>query len=113
MKINSSLKQMIAYNPTKQTFQMSALNLCQKIETNDITLPLYQRDISWSDKKAVDLLNYQLNGKAPVSPISVNKISNPSHSVAQITLVNRVIIDSMKVGQLSVTDRTTTLNNKL
>lgn len=104
MKINNALKQMIAYNPTKQTFQMSALNLCQKIETNDITLPLYQRDISWSDKKAVDLLNYQLNGKAPVSPISVNKISDISHSVAQITLVNRIIIESMKVGQLSVTD---------
>lgn len=104
MKINESLKKMIAYNPTKQTFQMSALNLCEKIETNDITLPLYQRDISWSIKKSVNLLNYQLNGKAPVSPISVNKISDTLHSVAQITLVDRVIIEQLKIGQLSVTD---------
>lgn len=104
MKISESLKKMVAYNPTKQTFQMSALNLCEKIETNDITLPLYQRDISWSTKKSVSLLNYQLNGKAPVSPISVNKITDHSHSVAQITLVDRAIIEVFKIGQLSVTD---------
>lgn len=104
MKISDSLKKMVAYNPTKQTFQMSALNLCEKIEANDITLPLYQRDISWSLKKCVSLLNYELNGKAPVSPISVNKITDTSHSVAQITLIDRTIIDLFKVGQLSITD---------
>ena len=104
MKINDNLKKSVAYNPTKQTFQMSALNLCQKIETNDITLPLYQRDISWSVKKSVSLLNYQLNGKAPVSPISVNKITDHFHNVAQITLIDRTIIEPFKVGQLSVTD---------
>lgn len=104
MKINDTLKKSVAYNPTKQTFQMSALNLCQKIETSDITLPLYQRDISWSIKKSVSLLNYQLNGKAPVSPISVNKITDHSHNVAQITLIDRTIIEPFKVGQLSITD---------
>lgn len=104
MKISESLKKMVAYNPTKQTFQMSSLNLCEKIETNDITLPLYQRDISWSTKKSVSLLNYQLNGKAPVSPISVNKITEKSNSVTQITFIDRTIIDIFKIGQLSITD---------
>lgn len=104
MKINSNLKKMVAYNPTKQTFQMSALNLCEKIETNDITLPLYQRDISWSLKKCVSLLNYQLNGKAPVSPISVNKITDLSQSVPQVTFVDRTIVKSFNIGQLSITD---------
>lgn len=104
MKISEFLKKMVAYNPTKQTFQMTSLNLCEKIETNDITLPLYQRDISWSTKKSVSLLNYQLNGKAPVSPISVNKINDKSNSVTQITFIDRTIIDVFKVGQLSVTD---------
>lgn len=114
MKISESFKKMVAYNPTKQTFQMSALNLCEKIENNDITLPLYQRDVSWSIKKSIDLLNYQLNGKAPVSPISVNKITDSSNPyVTQITLVDRAIIDLIKVGQLSVTDRTAKTNNKL
>lgn len=83
---------------------MSALNLCEKIETNDITLPLYQRDISWSIKKSVSLLNYQLNGKAPVSPISVNKITDKTHSVAQVTFIERAIVELFKVGQLSITD---------
>lgn len=104
MKISESLKKMVAYNPTKQTFQMSAINLCEKIETNDITLPLYQRDICWTTRKAVNLLNYQLNGKAPVSPISVNKITDKAHSVAQITLIDRTIVELFKVGQLSITD---------
>lgn len=105
MKINESFKKMIAYNPTKQTFQMSVLNLCEKIENNDITLPLYQRDVSWTIQKSIDLLNYQLTGKAPVSPISVNKISDSSKPyVTQITLVDRAIIELVKVGQLSVTD---------
>ncbi len=104
MKLSDSLKKMVAYNPTKQTFQMSALNLCEKIETNDITLPLYQRDISWSTGKCVSLLNYQLNGKAPISPISVNKITDDSNCVTQITFINRAIIEPFKLGQLSVTD---------
>lgn len=114
MKVSESFKKIISYNPTKQTFQMSALNLCEKIENNDITLPLYQRDVSWSIRKSVDLLNYQLNGKAPVSPISVNKITDLSnHYVTQITLVDRAIIELIKVGQLSITDRSTKINNKL
>jgi len=105
MKINETLKKAVTYNPTKQTFQMSAINLCEKIETNDITLPLYQRDVSWTIQKSIDLLNYQLNGKAPVSPISVNKITDYSKPyVTQVTFVNRVIIDLTKIGQLSVTD---------
>ena len=31
MKVSESFKKIISYNPTKQTFQMSALNLCEKI----------------------------------------------------------------------------------
>lgn len=105
MKINSTLKAMAAYNPTKQTFQMSALNLCEKIESTDITLPLYQRDVSWTTKKSVELLNYQLNGKAPVSPISINKITNIEYKfVPQLTLIEREPLQSIKPGQLSITD---------
>lgn len=104
MKINEALKKTVTYNPTKQTFQMSALNLCEKIEINDITLPLYQRDMVWTIKKAISLLNYQLNGKAPVSPISINRITEKSTSVAQITFIDRIIIDEFKIGQYSVTD---------
>lgn len=105
MKINDKLKKMSAYNPTKQTFQMSSLNLCEKIEDKDITLPLYQRDVSWTIKKSIELLNYQLNGKAPVSPISINKITDiKNEHVNQVTLIDRELIDNIKSGQLSITD---------
>lgn len=105
MKINANLKKMSAYNPTKQSYQMTTLNLCEKIETNDISLPLYQRDLSWTIQKAIDLLNYQLNGKAPVSPISMNKILDiDEQTVPQISFLKREIIKDLKTNQLSVID---------
>lgn len=105
MRINKELKQMAAYNPTKQTFQMTTLNLCEKIKIGEITLPLYQRDVSWTLQKSVDLLNYQLNGKAPVSPISVNKINDLNKDyVPQVSIIDREIIKNIKVGQLTIAD---------
>lgn len=105
MKVNESLKKMAGYNPTKQSFQMNTLNLCEKIESNDITLPLYQRDLSWTIQKCVDLFNYQLNGKAPVSPISINRIVDTENDiVSQISFIDRKIIEKVKPNQLSVID---------
>ena len=105
MKIDKGLKKMAAYNPTKQTFQMTTLNLCEKIKSGDITLPIYQRDVSWTLQKSVDLLDYELNGKAPVSPISVNKINDLNKEyVTQVSIIDREIIDNIKVGQLTITD---------
>lgn len=75
MKINKKLLQAVQFNPTKKSFQMSVLQMCEKIDQNKLTLPLYQRDVSWSLKKCVDLLNYQLFGKAPVAPISIQSIN--------------------------------------
>jgi hypothetical protein len=105
MKMNKVLKKMAAYNPTKQTFQMTTSNLCEKIESNEITLPLYQRDVSWTLEKSVNLLNYQLNGKAPVSPISVNKITDiKKEHVSQVSFIDREIIQDVLIGQLSIAD---------
>ena len=55
MKINPSLSAATKFNPTKKSFQMSIEDLCKKIDTNEITLPLYQRDLSWTLQKAVEL----------------------------------------------------------
>lgn len=107
MRINKTLINAAAFNPTKKTYQISIANLCEKIEKGEITLPLYQRDVSWTLKKAVDLLNYQLLGKAPVSPISINEINNVDNNngyVAQVSLIVREIVDNVKKGQLSITD---------
>ena len=75
IKVNNKLISAANFNPTKTTFQQSTEELNQAIDSGTITLPLYQRDVSWILKKSVDLLNYQLNGKAPVSAISMNKMT--------------------------------------
>ena len=106
MNISKILLNAAAFNPTKKTYQISIANLCEKIEDEEITLPLYQRDVSWTLKKAVDLLNYQLLGKAPVAPISINEINKveDSNCVVQISLIHREIINGIKKGQLSIAD---------
>lgn len=122
MKINRNLEKIASFNPTKRTYQISILNICEKIEKQEITLPLYQRDVSWTLQKSVDLLNYQLLGKAPVAPISINEInkienkpiinpnefhSNPDYFpdyVVQVSFIDREIVENVKKGQLSVAD---------
>lgn len=80
--------------------------MCKKINENTLTLPLYQRDVSWTLQKSVDLLNYQLFGKAPVSPISINQLSKMEVMVPQISFINRELIkvDEIKASHQSVVD---------
>lgn len=106
MKVNSLLSAATKFNPTKKSFQMSIEDLCKKIYTNEITLPLYQRDLSWTLQKAVDLFNYQLFGKAPVAPISINQINNIEIAVPQISFLDREVIEpeTIKNAHYSVVD---------
>lgn len=104
MNINQNLIKCANFNPTKRTFQITVLNLCEKIEKQEITLPLYQRDVSWTLQKCVDLLNYQLVGKAPVAPISINEINNLEAKVVQVSFIDREIVDDIKKGKLSIAD---------
>ena len=69
-----------------------------------ISIPLYQRDISWTLQKCIDLLNYQLLGKAPISPISVSVINNTNDAVPQVTFIEREVMDKIERGQYSVVD---------
>lgn len=93
MKISKKIEKATGFNPTKKTHQMDIATMCEKIKTNKITLPLYQRDLSWTLQKAIDLFNFQLFGKAPVAPISINEISNSSEEdVPQISFLNRELI---------------------
>lgn len=104
MRINESLKQAAVFNPTKKSHQMSIWEMCQKIEEQAISLPLYQRDLSWTLQKYISLLNYQLLGKAPVSPISFNVILKTSSCVPQVSFINREILTDVERGQYSVVD---------
>lgn len=98
MRIHSKVEEASSFNPTKKTHQMDIATMCGKIKNNKITLPLYQRDLSWTLQKAVDLFNFQLFGKAPVSPISINEISNDTDNyVPQVSFLNRGLISSSEI----------------
>lgn len=97
MRINKLLKQAVTYNPTKKSFQMSVQDMCKKITDSTLTLPLYQRDVSWTLQKSVDLLNYQLFGKAPVAPISINQLSKMEAAVPQVSFIDREIIANERI----------------
>jgi hypothetical protein len=98
MRINQNVEAASSFNPTKKTHQMDIATMCGKIKDNKITLPLYQRDLSWTLQKAVDLFDFQLFGKAPVSPISINEISNDTDNyVPQVSFLNRELVSSSEI----------------
>lgn len=106
MNINKILLEAANVNPTKNSRQEYIFKLCEHIEKNELTLPLYQRDISWTLHKCVELLNYQLLNKSPISAISINIINNTSEdfAVPQVSFENREIIPVLLRGQMSVVD---------
>lgn len=98
MRIHNKIEIATGFNPTKKTHQMDIATMCEKIKNNKITLPLYQRDLSWTLQKAVDLFDFQLFGKAPVSPISINEISNDTDNyVPQVSFLNRDLVPSSEI----------------
>lgn len=106
MRINKNLLSAANLNPTKNSRQDYIFSLCENIEKNELTLPLYQRDMSWPLQKCVDLLNYQLLNKSPVSAISVNIINDTSDgfAVPQVSFINRELLQDTMRGQVSVVD---------
>lgn len=106
MKISKALIQAVSFNPTEKSHKMTVLEMCKKIETLDITLPLYQRDVSWTINQSIDLLNYQLIGKAPIAPISMNIILDLNDFVPQVSFVDREMLEEKDVekSQMSVVD---------
>jgi len=105
VRINSKLKAAASFDPTQKSYNMPIHEICTNVAKNEITLPLYQRDISWTLQKATELLDYQLFGRAPVSPLSINQITN-GEFIPQVSFVNRDLLesDSLKNGHMSVVD---------
>ena len=64
------------------------------ISNGTLTIPLYQRDISWTKQQCVELLNYELLGKSPISAISVNIINNTdkNFAVPQVSFIEREVM---------------------
>lgn len=93
IEINENLKYFATSDPTKESKQVSIENLCQGIESGKMTLPIFQTYIRWTLDKSVSLLNFQLQGKAPVAPISINKIENSDICGIQVTFIDRKLIE--------------------
>ncbi|EOO79502.1 hypothetical protein IC7_00574 [Bacillus cereus BAG1O-1] len=102
--VNIKLLKAISINPTKRSYQITIKNLCERIESKQIVLPLYQSGIRWTLQKNIDLLNFQLLNKAPVSPISINEIIDTSIAVEQVTFIERKLIEGNVQGKHSITD---------
>ncbi|AKD24192.1 hypothetical protein XM40_03450 [Bacillus velezensis] len=84
---------------------MSLGNLCKDIEEGRLTLPIFQTGIRWKVEKSIELLNFQLNGKAAVAPISINVIENRSVAVPQVKFISRDLVSEEELaGKHSVND---------
>lgn len=103
---NEKLRSYLENDPTKETKQLSIRQLCEEIESGSLILPIFQTSLRWTEHKAVDLFNYQLMGKAPVAPISINLIDNPNIKFTQhVTFLHRESIEKQSIfNKMSVTD---------
>ena len=106
MNIDKQLLAASNLNPTKNSRQEYIFALCENIENKELTLPLYQRDLSWTLNKCVELLNYQLLSKSPISAISINIINNTdaAYAVPQVSFIERELLPTIVRGQMSVVD---------
>ncbi|WP_294379087.1 cysteine desulfurase family protein [uncultured Clostridium sp.] len=105
IKINKNLIYYSTFDPTKESKPVALRDLCHEIEERRIVLPVFQTYIRWTPEKSVSLLNFQLNGKAAVSPISINKIENKELAVPQLSFLTRELIKQDElVGKQSVND---------
>jgi len=105
VKINKKLQQYSNFDPTKDSKTVALGDLCNDIEKGKITLPIFQTYIRWKTEKSVELLNFQLKGKAAVSPVSMNIIENEDLAVQQVSFLTRESIDKEEIkGKHSVND---------
>ncbi len=105
IRINKNLEKFSTFDPTKESKPMSLGNLCKDIEENKLTLPIFQTYIRWKIEKSINLLNFQLSGKAAVSPISINIIENKDLAVPQVSFIERELINNDDIlGKNSVND---------
>lgn len=103
--INKKLDYFSSFDPTKESKPMSLGNLCKDIEEGRLTLPIFQTGIRWKVEKSIELLNFQLTGKAAVAPISINVIENKVIAVPQVKFISRDLVSEEELtGKNSVND---------
>jgi len=106
IKINKSLLSAIEINPSKNSVHMDIVDLNKKIKNGEISIPIYQRDLSWTEQQCVNLLNFLLKGSSSVSAISMLEQKESSNKVQQLHFISREEMnkDELNNVQLSVID---------
>ncbi|AYK05657.1 hypothetical protein [Brevibacillus laterosporus] len=99
IKIHKNLGKYVDFDPTKESNPRALRDLCSEIEKGNIVLPIFQTYIRWQIEKSMDLLNFQLRGKAAVAPISINKIKQRGDVGTQITFIDRKILSDEEIFQ--------------
>lgn len=92
IRINSNLKRDSRKDPTKDRVTKNIGSLINMIMNNELVLPIFQTDIRWKTVHALALLNFQLQGNAPVAPISFNRITIANPDMVNITFLDRKVI---------------------
>ncbi|MBC2284533.1 hypothetical protein HCB69_09095, partial [Listeria booriae] len=84
VRISTRLKKNAHMDPSKESQSKSIVQLCQELEDSILIMPIFQRGLAWNLTKKIALFNFQLNGAAPVSPISINKIGSDSNDMPHV-----------------------------
>lgn len=119
IRISRNLKNRVSFDPTKESVTMTISKICDQISQDKIVLPVFQTGLRWTEKKVIELLNFQMTGFAPVAPISMCKLdfgfdNNPELATSlgkQVRLIDRTPLSNIKGEVYSLTDgqqRTTT-----
>lgn len=104
LKLQYLMKQ-ADFDPSKERKEITIRQLCKDIEEGKVVLPVFQTYLRWTKENAKALFNYQLSGKAPVAPVSINQIDDPGQVIEQISFLDRKILDKNDlVGKFSVAD---------
>lgn len=105
LAINENIRKYTTKDPSKASQSKSISNLCDDVETGKLTLPVFQTYVRWPLSKCVELLNFQLSGDAPVSPISINVINDLSIAIPQVSFIERSLIPtSLLISKYSLID---------
>ncbi|MER3114485.1 GmrSD restriction endonuclease domain-containing protein [Bacillus altitudinis] len=93
------------FDASKEKREIYIRQLCEDIEQKKIVIPVFQTYIRWTNIKVAELLNYQLHGAAPISPISVNLITKPEKVVEQMNFITREVLTGDEIkNKMSVAD---------
>lgn len=112
IRISKFLKDKVSFDPTKESVTMTIGKICQEIEQDKIVLPIFQTGLRWTEKKVVELLNFQMTGFAPVAPISMCKLDfgydedldRTEQFGKQVRILDRTPLEKIRGEVYSLTD---------